>query len=675
MSAAQAIENSTHHSDVLKAPYNAWSMHDILAHFKVRKNVAYFAVPNAPEITRDKIDALLTNRFMFNEEVYTLPELDWLTNPSTDIEWSIMLHKFYYAVGLGIAYKDTGDKRYAEKWIELTSSWMATVPVDFLSTDVTGRRIQNWIFAHYYFVTECQSDYITPEFYYQFLASLQQQVSYLCQNLTPARNHRTLELYAVFLAAVVFPELADADYWLQFSIDELCKNIQSDILDDGVHCELSTDYHHIVLRNFLAVKCLAVMNHIDLPKPIDDGIKKALDFALHLHKPDGSIPSLSDGDTGSFLVLLQQGYELYGNKEMRYVATQGKQGQPPATRSKAFPLGGYYILRSGWGEAREAYEDERYLVFDCGDLGAGNHGHLDVLNIEMAAYGQSLIVDPGRYTYDESGDINWRVLFRGTSYHNTVLVDGNNQTRYEPHTHKFKIKGAAPKHELKDFLTQPGFDYLHGIAYSHEYPVIHERKILFIKGKYWVICDVLKAREQHNYNLLFHLAVSADNKVMVNPDPDCITVMAPHLLMMQPILGSTTVSVENGFVSPTYGVKHSAPVIKFNQQGSDCCFYTVLYPYKNKRPELTLTTLPVTQNGKPCAAYAAACLSLTINTGQQVTNDIIFIANAPGEYETDDETISAPIFCKSEDKNTQLLTRYDCSSLNRNNLGIQRQGE
>ena len=675
MRAVQAIDNSPHYSDILKAPYNGWSTQEILAYFKARNNVAYFAVPNAPEIARDKIDALLDNRFMFNEEAYTLSELDWLSNPSTDIEWSIMLHKFYYAVGLGIAYQDTGEKGYAEKWVELTASWMATVPVDFLSTDVTGRRIQNWIFAHYYFVTECQSDCITPEFYYQFLASLQQQVSYLCQNLTPARNHRTLELYTVFLAAVVFPELSAADAWRQFSLDELRKNIQSDVLDDGVHCELSTDYHHIVLRNFLAVKRLALMNRIDLPKPIDDGIKKALDFALHAHKPDGTIPSLSDGDTGSFLALLQQGYELYGDKEMLYVATQGKQGQPPAQRSKAFPAGGYYILRSGWGGAKEAYEDERYLVFDCGDLGAGNHGHLDVLNIEMAAYGQSLIVDPGRYTYDESGDINWRVLFRGTSYHNTVLVDGNNQTRYEPHTLKFKIKGAAPKHELKAFLTQPGFDYLHGIAYSHEYPVIHERKILFIKGKYWVICDVLRAQEEHNYDLLFHLAASAYNKVTVDSSPDCITVRSPHLLMMQPNLGSTIASVGNGFVSPTYGVKHAAPVIKLNQQGSGCCFYTVLYPYKNKQPEITLTTLPVTQNGKPCDAYTAACLSLAIKNGQQDTNDIIFIANESGEFNADDETITAPIFCKSEDKKTQLLTRYDCASLNRNNHCVKRQGE
>ncbi|MEZ4764024.1 MAG: heparinase II/III family protein [Calditrichia bacterium] len=54
-------------------------------------------------------------------------------------------------------------------------------------------------------------------------------------------------------------------------------------------------------------------------------------------------------------------------------------------------------MRSGWGE-RKSFTDERYLMFDCGPLGEGNHGHIDFLSFEMAAFGRSLIVDPGRYT-------------------------------------------------------------------------------------------------------------------------------------------------------------------------------------------------------------------------------------------------------------------------------------
>lgn len=663
MSAVPVIEISSKYRGILKAPFDTWSIQEVLEYFKTRKNVNYFAVINESEISKEKIANLLANRFIFNEEVHELPALNWLTNPSTDIEWSIMLHKFYYAVGLGVEYKATAEQKYVDKWMELTTSWINSVPVDFLSTDVTGRRIQNWVFAHYFFVSECRSQAVTPDFYLNFLTSLQQQVSYLSQHLTPVRNHRTLELYTIFLVAVVFPELKDADNWLQFATDELLKNAETDLLADGVHCELSTDYHHIVLRNFLAVKRLAVMNSILLPKQFDDCIKKALGFSLCVHKPDGTIPSLSDGDTGNFLPLLQQGYDLYGNQEMLYVATKGKQGIAPALRSKAFPHSGYYILRSGWEKDAEAYEDARYLVFDCGDLGAGNHGHLDLLSFEMAAYGQSLIVDPGRYTYDESGDINWRVLFRGTSYHNTVLVDETNQTRYEYHKQKYKIKGIPPDHELKAFVSQPGFDYLHGIARSHEYPVVHERKIVFVNGEYWIICDVLRAKERHNYDLLFHLAEAAQNNVQLDTQMNWFNVDAPHLVMMQPIHKSTTLTKEGGFVSPSYGVKHQAPVIKFNQQGAECSFYTLLYPYKDKRPALTVSTIPVHKGNERCQPYSAYCMTVISEMEDHVFRDLIFIANESGEYKAEHYAFKNPVFFQREDEDKTLHMQYDGPSV------------
>ncbi len=662
MSAVQAIEKQTAFKDVLKAPYQNWSPHEVLSYFQSRTGINYFAVANELEVTREKIDDILLDRFNFNEETYSLPKLNWLVNPSTDIEWAIMLHKFYYAVGLGIAYKETGDNRYAEKWLALTASWIASVPVDFLPSDVAGRRIQNWVFAHYYFVSECQAEAVTPEFYRDFLASIHQQVNYLCGHLTPARNHRTLELYTIFLVAVVFPELKDADGWLKFSIAELLKNAQTDLLDDGVHCELSTDYHHIVLRNFLAVRRLAALNNITLPGPYDECIKKALEFSVYVHKPDGTIPSLSDGDTGSFLPLLQQGYELYGCQEMLYVASQGKAGQPPAYRSKAFPSGGYFILRSGWGGALEDYRDERYLVFDCGDLGAGNHGHLDLLSFEMAAYGQPLIVDPGRYTYDESSGTNWRVLFRGTSYHNTVLIDQKNQTRYEFHNQKFKIKGPQPDYELKAFISRSGFDYLHGIACSHQYPVVHERKILFVNGEYWVICDVLRADDSHIYDLLFHLAETAQDKVSINSSPQCFWVDAPHLIMAQSFQQSATVAIEDGFISPTYGVKHEAPVIKFTQKGTECSFYTVLYPYKNERPTLTISSIPVFKDGEACSPFSANCLTIISETKDHVFRDMVFVANEPGEFKADLYTINSSVFFQREDEKGQLLVQFDDST-------------
>lgn len=649
-------------------PFCGLSAEKLLAYYQRRRHVHYFSVVDEEQASPEKLAGILSNRFEFNSHVYQFGrEVDWLNNPGSDIEWRILLHKFYYAAGLGRCFHQTGDTRYSDKWVELTKSWMARVPVDFLSSDVTGRRIQNWIFAYRYFVALTPKADIDAEFHLDFLDSIHRQVAYLRENLTPARNHRTLELYAIFLAAVVFPEFDSAQEWLDFSVAELLKNIQTDLLPDGVHCELSTDYHHIVLRNFLGIRRLAGLNGIKLPDAMDAGIKKALAFCMHAHKPDGYIPAISDGDSASFLELLRQGYALYQDPEMLYVATAGQQGRAPAQRCKTFTDSGYSIQRSGWGDGGDAYADERYLFFDCAPLGAGNHGHLDVLNIEMAAYGRSLIVDPGRYTYDESGDVNWRVLFRSTRYHNTVQVDGKNQTRYAAHVRKYKIQGPEPERELKCALSRPGFDYLHGIAASHEYPVVHERKILFMAGRYWLICDVLRAEQPHDYQLRFHLDALAERRTQAYAATGGLRVESPNLLLLQPFAPNTELVLESGFVSPLYGKKYPAPVVNFSRRAASCCFMTVLFPYRAEQPEVAVTRVPVHYPSQrflePVPESVAGALSISWRDSTGAFADRIFLSHGEGQcFQVADEITASPFLFRRQDRQGQTVAWHDNDS-------------
>ena len=621
---------------IFRAPFNSYSDAELLEHFQARDTVRYFALRDEEQASPDKVAGVLNNLFDFNDECYPLPKnFDWLHNPSDDKEWLILLHKFYYAVGLGEDYRTMGDEHYLNKWLELTEHFIDTVPLEALSSDVMGRRVQNWIFAHYHFVSGFRAA-IPPTFYRKFLASLHSQVNYLCNNLTPARNHRTIELYAIFLAAVVFPEFEDTATWLEFSRRELHANLKNDLLPDGVQCELSTDYHLLVVRNYLGIMRLASMNSVAMPAEMDDLLKRALEFALYVHKPDGAIPSLSDGDSRSFLAVLEQGYELYGDERLLYVATQGEAGEPPLYRSKHFPDSGYTILRSGWvGE--EPFEDERYLIFDCGPLGAGNHGHLDLLSFELAAYGHSLVVDPGRYTYfeppEDTEETNWRARFRGTAYHNTVQVDDKEQTRYVFHKTRFKIRGPEPEHELKRFITRPGFDYLHGVAKSHEYEAIHERKIYFADGDYFIVSDLLHASKRHRYDLRFHLSDKAYKRTHILVDDHSLLVEAPNLVIAQPLNSKVTSKLEPGFISRSYGIKYPAPILHFTQHGKTSFFHTVLYPYKTSRPQLSLKQVPVFQQEKPCSPTHAFALQLDVFKGGKLARtDTYFNAATPSSY-------------------------------------------
>ncbi len=622
---------------VLLIPYSELSPRALLEYFRNRPQVRFFAVPDADETRRDKIDAILSNRFEFNGEAVTFPEsIDWLVNPSRDVEWHILMHKFYYAVGLGMAFADTGEQRYLDKWMALITSWIEQTPPGFIAADVTGRRVQNWIYAYYYFVSQANRATICPLFHLKLITSIAEQVNFLRDNLTPARNHRTLELYAIFLAGVVFPELKEAQAWVEFALPEIARNMQTDLLPDGVQCELSTDYHQLVLKNYLCVRRLAKLNAIAVPDAMDQQLVKALEFSMYVHKPDGIVPSLSDGDARSFLDLLMQGYELYGREDMLYVASQGQRGTPPAKRSVYFADGGYGIIRSGWGRNGKAFGDEQYLILDCGPLGAGNHGHFDCLNFELAAYGRSLIVDPGRYTYSEAGEVNWRVKFRGTAYHNTVVVDGKNQTRYEPrpikqasrHTHgsvRHKVTGPAPQHEMRTFSSRARFDFMHGVARSQEYDAVHERRMFFAFGEYWICCDTLASPSTHRYDLLFHLSEQAQGRVIIKRERGTLLVYAPNLVVAQEEReGAVGLDIDTGFVSYRYGVKHAAPIVRFSQDESNAEFQTVLYPYRTDPPTINMRELRViAEDGQSAGAHA---FHVSVGSGEFSTTDYCFYA-------------------------------------------------
>jgi len=618
-----AVRRTSASRHFLVPPLDVCSGEALLEHFRVRPQVRSFAVAEPEETRRDRIDALVGGRFELNGETHEPPEpLDWLRNPSADLEWHIMLHKFYYAVGLGLAYRESGDPRYLERWIGLVSSWIEQVPVGFIAADVTGRRVQNWIYAFHLFVVEGGAT-LPAEFLARFLASIDEQVRHLCANLAPERNHRTLALYAIFLAGVVFPELRGAAHWRRFALDELVLNIERDLQDDGVQCEQSTDYHHIVLRNYLCAKRLAGLNGIAVPARMDLLIDRALDFALHACRPDGIVPAFSDGDACSHRDVLEAGHALCGRDDLLYVASAGGHGSPPAHRSAAFVQSGYVVMRSGWGE-REPYADERWLMYDCGPIGRGNHGHLDLHSFECAAYGRALVVDPGRYSYDESGEINWRRVFRGTAYHNTVTVDGLDQARYQPRGSRWRIDGPHPEHALTLFASGEQCDVVHGIVRSHEYDAVHERCIWLVAGEYWIVTDILRAPTPHRYDLRFHLNTHAQGECRIDRDGDCTRVHSPRLLVVQASRPDTSVAIDDGFVSARYGEKQPAPVVRFTRNAKSTVMHTVLHPFRDAAPDVTVEEVAVSDgSGRAQDAWAARIVT---RTAARITTDLCFVA-------------------------------------------------
>jgi len=501
-----------------------------------------------------------------------------------DEEWQIAWIKFYFGLDLAAAFAETGEARFQQAWENLVASWIRQVPVDFGPTDAIARRIQNWVYAWNIFADAPHFAELSEGLDEKIVASLAQQTRYLRNHLTAERNHRTLELYALLIVALALPEAAlDADL-LDFAMEAFYQNLLTDVRPDGVHREHSTHYHMMVLRSYLGARENVRRFGLRFPRDYDERLERACDFAMHCHRPDGGIPTLSDSDAGNYSDLLRLAASMLSRADFLYAATAGAKGVPPQKRYVSFPDAGYYLQRSGWGKSQTTFEQESFLIFDCGPLGDGGHGHYDMLNVEIAARSKSLIIDPGRYTYSEHPP-NFRHWFKGTAAHNTVCIDGLDQVTYR----RGKPKKPLPQARLIERWGAPGFDLLCGTAQSSCYEVVHTRRIFFIADEYWIICDSLAGERPHRFDLRFHLAPEAWDRVHLIGN----TVCAPDLALV--FNRGSNLQIEPGWFAPLYGVKQNAPVASAVIEGqSSAEFVTVVMPSAPLRrtPKLNVIHTP-----------------------------------------------------------------------------------
>jgi hypothetical protein len=311
---------------------------------------------------------------------------------------------------------------------------------------------------------------------------------------------------------------------------------------------------------------------VSLSEEFDARLGRVMDFALHCRRPDGEIPALSDADSGSYAELLELAADLLDRPDLRWAATAGRVGAPPEERNVSFPDGGYFVQRSGWGEGPVPSAGERFGIFDCGPLGEGGHGHYDLLSVELAAGGGPLVLDPGRFTYHE-GEPNLRHWFKGTAAHNTVLVDGRDQTEY----HRRKPRGPIASGRFLGRLAVEGLDVLWGEATTPRYDAVHRRRVIFVAGEYWIVEDRLRAETPHRYDQRWHLAPAPAGAVTVVDDPEWPLVRAPGVALA--FAPGVRLAVEPGWYAPRYGIREAAPVVSAALDGArDAALITLVMP-------------------------------------------------------------------------------------------------
>lgn len=215
-------------------------------------------------------------------------------------------------------------------------------------------------------------------------------------------NHLLEDAFSLFIGALYF---SDKRLYKK-AVRLLYRELDEQILPDGAHYELSPMYHCILLERLLDCYNFSSHNRIFPQQEKTDGFlkEKAVLMLGHLEEvvySDGSIPLLNDAAYG----IAPTASQLFA-----YARRLDISWEP--------------VLMKECGYRKMANE-RMELILDVGNVISSyqpGHSHADALNYELRTDGKPFIIDTGISTYDKT---ERRQYERGTSAHNTVVVDGH----------------------------------------------------------------------------------------------------------------------------------------------------------------------------------------------------------------------------------------------------------
>jgi hypothetical protein len=262
----------------------------------------------------------------------------------------------------------------------------------------------------------------------------------------------------------------------------LRQELKEQILKDGAHFELSPMYHQILL--FRLLDCINVMGnnswkHDELETLLSEKASLMLGWLEQISFSNGDAPQVNDSTNG----IAPAAKALFDYADRLNI----KHTTKPLSDS------GYRMLRTNGVE----------LFIDAGNIGPDyipGHAHSDTLNFIVYNNGRPLIVDTGISTYEANTK---RLAERATAAHNTVMINGKDQTEVWS---SFRVGRRAKIIKVREQANE--------ITASHNgyasLGIIHERTFKIDQGKI-AINDIITgatATDLGESNFHFHPSVS-----------------------------------------------------------------------------------------------------------------------------------------------------------------------
>ncbi|MEM7502614.1 MAG: alginate lyase family protein, partial [Pseudomonadota bacterium] len=444
-------------------------------------------------------------------------ERNWYAYDATS---AIVINRHDFVIPLVQDALLNGNPRTHAKLNELFAYWIDNFDLaQLISRDTpidTAIRLINWVWVFDSGLLD-----LTESRRQALLRSVALQIEYVRAWQSAGGNHLVLEALCGYIVGSRYAELRDASRWRGWGRTVLLRELMRQSTTDGVHTEQSMFYHQAVSSHFLKLFLTARACRDELPNDVQERFQRMLEYVHDTAKCNGTHPVVGDGELltsddrehWESRALIPARWVLFGKPihagftEHVGDATIWLLGVPEnelefedaGPTSKVFKDTGLAVLRHG----------SRSVFFDAApfsDPEFPHHGHADALNLDVNVGQADLFADPGGYGYY---DDDYRRYFRSTAAHNTITIDGKNQSEL------FGVLGYGrlAQASILDSRLGPAMDFVRGTHNGYA-PTRHVRDLYLIKepDPLLVVVDMLDAgetRDGQNAVLRYHMPPEA----------------------------------------------------------------------------------------------------------------------------------------------------------------------
>lgn len=452
-------------------------------------------------------------------------------------------NRHLHLVTLAQAYYLTKDGRYLSGIKDQLDLWFTQCPYplgpNWTSSLELGIRLINWSFVWQLIGgrnSPLFDNYEGSAFLQRWMVSVYQHIHFIkgyFSKYSSANNHLIGEAAGLLVASITWPYWKNHIQWRDLAKNLLEREALLQNGADGVNKEQAISYQQFVL-DFLIIAALAGQaNQVIFSDAYWIRIEKMLEYLASIMDYAGNVPMIGDADDGFVVTLSKQqkwcpyksllatGSILFNRGDFKaksktlddktrwLLGVEAEQKYPKIYEKTSglpirnqYPIGGYYIMGCDF----ETTDEIRILV-DAGPLGyreIAAHGHADALSFTLSVAGLEFLIDPGTFAYHT--EQKWRDYFRGTSAHNTIRVDGLDQS-VSGGNFMWLQKANARADIWKSEEMVDHFIGRHDGYLRLDDPVTHKREIKFLK-KYrkLFIEDTLECKKQHVIECFWHFS-------------------------------------------------------------------------------------------------------------------------------------------------------------------------